>query len=74
MKIINTKNFTPGGENESGNGNETMENTQSQKNYATEENKEEHKDHKTVMQKIKEALHDWSVKDEQDQAFDDTRV
>jgi hypothetical protein len=29
---------------------------------------------KTVGQKIKEALQDWSDKDEEDQEFDDTRV
>jgi hypothetical protein len=38
------------------------------------EKKEEGKEHKTVIQKIKDALQDWSDKDEQDQEFDDTRV
>ena len=28
----------------------------------------------TFMQKIKEALRDWSAKDAQDQAYDDSRV
>ncbi len=66
--------YTPGGENESGNN--TSKNTEDQKdnNEKPSESKEEGKEHKTVMEKIKEALHDWSNKDERDQEFDDTRV
>ena len=76
MKIINTINYNPGGENEtktSGNSIENPELLQS-KNALDADAKEEEKHHKTVMEKIREALHDWSNKDEQDQEFDDTRV
>ena len=32
------------------------------------------KQDKTIVQKIREALEDWSEKDEEDQEFDDSRV
>jgi hypothetical protein len=34
----------------------------------------EEKHHKPIVEKIKEALQDWSNKDQADQDFDDTRV
>lgn len=62
--------YTPGGENESG--------SITPRNEVHKEQNTEHperdKNHKTFIEKIKEALHDWSNKDEQDQKFDDTRV
>ncbi len=61
--------YNPGGENESGSTESGKE--ISQENTAANE---ENKDSKTFMEKVKEALHDWSNKDEQDQKFDDTRV
>lgn len=66
--------YSPGGENESGN--KPSNDTEDQKDNIEKpsETKEEGKEHKTVMEKIKEALHDWSNKDERDQEFDDTRV
>ncbi len=73
MNNFITIRFNPGGENESGNGKETIQ--QEQKELTKDDHhNDENKEHKTVMEKIKEALHDWSNKDEQDQAFDDTRV
>lgn len=33
-----------------------------------------HKEHKTIIEKIKDALHDWSNKDDLDTRIDDTRV
>ena len=65
--------YNPGGENESGS---TPPPTGDQKENSVEntESKESDKDHKTFIEKIREALHDWSNKDEQDQKFDDTRV
>ena len=66
--------YNPGGENESGHtGAENNEDKKDSSSPASD-NKEAGKEHKTVMEKIKEALHDWSNKDEQDQEFDDTRV
>lgn len=72
MNIFNKLMYHPGGENESGTGNSSVE---AQNDLIPDGvNKAEVKEHKTIMEKIKEALHDWSNKDEQDQAFDDTRV
>ena len=68
--------YNPGGENESGNmapRNENQ-NENSVKDAESLDINEGDKDHKTFMEKVKEALHDWSNKDDQDQKFDDTRV
>ncbi len=67
IKII----YSPGGENESGNSASDNKEDQQEDAQKTSVNKEEHK---TVVQKIKEALRDWSNKDEADQEFDDTKV
>lgn len=66
--------YNPGGENESGH--TAADNNEDKKDSSApaSDNKQAGKEHKTVMEKIKEALHDWSNKDEQDQEFDDTRV
>ena len=62
--------YAPGGENESGSASaDNDENVKDESGQIPES-----KEPKTVIQKIKEALHDWSNKDEQDQEFDDTRV
>ena len=68
--------YNPGGENESGNMAPRKEdlNENSVKDTESLDINEGDKDHKTFMEKIKEALHDWSNKDDQDQKFDDTRV
>jgi hypothetical protein len=69
------KNFfmrSPGGENEGGNNSDDAG-----KEKSTDENvaKPEEKPHeKGILGKIKDALRDWSAKDQADQAFDDTRV
>ena len=68
--------YNPGGENESGSSasrNEDLKENSIEKNENIESNIG-NKDTKTFMEKVKEALHDWSNKDEQDQKFDDTRV
>ena len=68
--------YNPGGENESSNmapRNEDLKENSIEKTENIESN-DTNKDHKTFMEKVKEALHDWSNKDEQDQKFDDTRV
>ena len=71
IKII----YSPGGENESGNtasdNKKDQQEDQQEGAQKTPVNKEEHK---TVVQKIKDALRDWSNKDEADQEFDDTKV
>jgi hypothetical protein len=70
------KNFfmrSPGGENEGG-GNASDD---ANKENSTDENAahaEEKPHEKGILGKIKDALRDWSEKDQQDQAFDDTRV
>ncbi len=67
IKII----YSPGGENESGNNASEKKEDQQEDVQKTPVNKEEHK---TVVQKIKDALRDWSNKDEADQEYDDTKV
>ena len=62
--------YAPGGENENGS---IAPRDEEYKEQNTEP-QEVDKNHKTFIEKIKEALHDWSNKDEQDQKFDDTRV
>lgn len=66
--------YSPGGENESSNNTSNSNEDQKGSSPQTPENKEEGKEHKTVIQKLKEALKDWSNKDERDQEFDDTKV
>jgi hypothetical protein len=63
--------FSPGG----GDGGSNIEKSKEEERSAAEElgaNKEAEEE-KTVGEKIKEALQDWSNKDQQDQDFDDTR-
>jgi len=65
--------YTPGGENESGtdaSDNNKDKTANSPLSSEINENNEE----KPVIEKIREALQDWSNKDEADQEFDDTRV
>ena len=66
--------YNPGGENESGSMAPRNEEDQKVKSEENTEIIEGDKDPKTFMEKVKEALHDWSNKDDQDQKFDDTRV
>ncbi|MEO7767854.1 MAG: hypothetical protein ABIS01_10520 [Ferruginibacter sp.] len=67
--------YHPGGENESGSAPLDSESSQKENAGETPENiDEEIKDPKTIVEKIREALQDWSNKDEQDTEFDDTRV
>jgi isochorismate synthase EntC len=64
--------YSPGGENESSNSASNNKDDQGKDSKGAPEKKEE--EHKTVVQKIKDALKDWSNKDEADQEFDDTKV
>ncbi|MDB5278780.1 MAG: hypothetical protein JWR61_3735 [Ferruginibacter sp.] len=66
--------YHPGGTDESGSVAPGSNDNQKATDAQHPEKKEEGKEHKTVIQKIKDALQDWSDKDEQDQEFDDTRV
>ena len=74
--MIYLKNFiySPGGENESGNTTSKSNEDQKDSSGQTPESKGKGKEHKSVVQKIKEALRDWSNKDKSDQEFDDTKV
>ena len=64
----------PGGENENAASTSFSTENQHTSNSPNDESNPDQKEHKTVIEKIKEALQDWSDKDERDQAFDDTRV
>ncbi|MEO6356692.1 MAG: hypothetical protein ABIU77_08995 [Ferruginibacter sp.] len=66
--------YNPGGTDESGAAVPDSNDSQKEADALHAEKKEDGKDHKTVIEKIKDALQDWSDKDEQDQEFDDTRV
>lgn len=63
---------SPGGENE---GNFTADNNDDKASGTDQSaNSTENDTHKkTIIDKVKEALQDWSNDDRQDQAFDDTR-
>ena len=75
MLYFNTFIYNPGDQNEvaGGSASDAKENLKDS-SAPDAENIPEKKEHKTVMEKIKEALQDWSDKDERDQEFDDTRV
>jgi len=62
--------YHPGGENESGG---AGKNETSDQDTPTPPEAEKH-EAKPILEKIKEALQDWSNKDEADLQFDDTRV
>ena len=66
--------YSPGGTDESDTAAPDSNDNQKETDALHPEKKEEGREHKTVIQKIKDALQDWSDKDEQDQEFDDTRV
>ena len=61
----------PGGANEDTN--PAPKDTEKENTEETNEDREE-EEHKPLGEKIKEALQDWSNKDQADQDFDDTRV
>ena len=62
--------YSPGGENEGGSIPDQNEKT----TEPVPVNNDEEKHQKPLGEKIKEALQDWSNKDQADQDFDDTRV
>jgi len=64
--------YSPGGENESGTSN--VDDSSEAKKIEPETKEEATGEEKPILEKIKEALQDWSNKDEADQEFDDTRV
>ncbi|MEO6723350.1 MAG: hypothetical protein ABIN67_23485 [Ferruginibacter sp.] len=59
----------PGGKNDNGDLTPGKD-----ENDSTEPVSDEEQEHKPLGEKIKEALQDWSNKDQADQDFDDTRV
>lgn len=65
--------YSPGGENEGGSF--TLENNDDKVlgNEQSDDLKDKNIPKKTVLDKVKDALQDWSNDDQQDQAFDDTR-
>ena len=72
MKHYRVLFFSPGGDPGGGNSGNSreLEETDDQNTSSTNTEGED----KTVGEKIREALQDWSNKDQQDQDFDDTRV
>ncbi|MEO6228989.1 MAG: hypothetical protein ABJB11_09765 [Ferruginibacter sp.] len=70
MTYLNKLLYAPGGAQEGGANTPKNEDDQQDK---LKENPD-HEDHKTLGEKVKEALQDWSNKDQQDLDFDDTRV
>ena len=72
MMYLNKFIFHPGGENDGiAADNSSPEKDSNELNPIGEE---VHKEHKTIIEKIKDALHDWSNKDDLDTRIDDTRV
>ncbi len=65
--------YTPGGENESGTDASHNNEDKAENSPLPSEINDDNED-KPVVEKIKEALQDWSNKDQADQEFDDTRV
>ena len=65
--------YNPGGES-GGGGTAPSDENEKENIVENPESNAGDKEHKTFMEKVREALHDWSNKDEQDQKFDDTRV
>ena len=72
MKHYSILFFSPGGDPGGGNSKSSSELEETDDENPSAENTDE--DDKTVGEKIREALQDWSNKDQQDQDFDDTRV
>jgi hypothetical protein len=73
MIQFNRFNYNPGGEDGGG----VAPNKDEQKKEDSSilpKKADEGEEDKTVVEKIKEALQDWSEKDEEDQEFDDTQV
>ena len=64
--------FSPGGDPGGGTSENSKELEKTDDQNPSSANTDE--DDKTVGEKIREALQDWSNKDQQDQDFDDTRV
>ncbi len=74
--MIQLKNFflySPGSESEGGNLNESKDDKKTD-NPASSLEKEEGNEKKPLIEKIRDALQDWSNEDQHDQNFDDTRV
>lgn len=65
--------LSPGDENEGGDLNEKNNDDRVLGNEQTNDLKENDKHKKTVLDKVKDALQDWSNDDQHDQDFDDTR-
>ena len=74
MTYLKNFNYSPGGENESGN--DTPDSNEDPKESLAETPvvKEAAEEEKPVIEKVREALQDWANKDEADLEFDDTRV
>ena len=66
--------YFPGGENENGGAIPDDKTEQEKEAIENPVVKEETEEEKPLGEKIKEALQDWSNKDQADQDFDDTRV
>jgi hypothetical protein len=74
MTNLNYFMFGPGGEHESGKTSSQKPEDNMVDPAKNPEGKEDKEVHKSIKEKIKEALQDWSNKDERDQEYDDTKV
>jgi len=74
MLHLKNVNYWPGGEHENSNTSPRMNEDQKDSASAIPEIKEAGVEHKSVIEKIKDALQDWSNKDERDLEDDDTKV
>lgn len=70
MTYLNKLFYAPGGAQDGGTIAPKDEDDQPDKSTKNPDDE----DHKTLGEKVKEALQDWSNKDQQDADFDDTRV
>jgi len=74
MKLFNTFNYNPGGEQENGAAASPNDENQKDSLPPIPEKEEAGKEPMPIIEKIKEALQDWSNKDESDLEDDDTKV
>ncbi len=74
MIPFNTFIYSPGGENENGTAASPNDDNQKDSSPPIPEKGEPVEESKPVIEKIREALQDWSNKDESDLEDDDTKV
>jgi len=74
MILFNTLIYSPGGEHENGTAATPNDENQKDSSLPIPEKEEPVKESKPIIETIREALQDWSNKDESDLEDDDTKV